>query len=515
MRKAAVESLGLIGGPAAASAALKLLDDPIWYVKAHAARALGDLGRQDLAGHVVPLLSDREWWVRMAAKESLLAMGEGAWESVVALLDHDDRFARNGAAEVLQNGGWLEEAVERAARGDKDETTREALRKAFSAGGARLVQFVAWRNRELPGLGRATRGAGARGGGGPSEMMPPPASLVALVYWGYLGCLVYLVGATLLYLSLALVAGVQALIRNREERAEDFDVIAASRFTIPVSVIAPAYNEEVIILAAVRSLLELEYPEHEVVVVNDGSTDRTLDLLKEGFELEPRQVFFRRVLPCREIRSIYRSKKEPRLVVVDKENGGKADAMNCGVNLSRYRYVCCVDADTFYAPDALLKTMRLAQKDPARVIGITSPVAVGSQPARGAPHEWLWAGGDRQETVGRFPIPRFPPFLSQQPSCLEPIEDHALRGVCLLGLEEGRGPGTGWVLTRLHVRGSGVYLPGSQALPPFQEAVPGPLHAGHRGCVGGSDLSGSFDLTAREVAEDDLGGHLGVPALVR
>ncbi len=169
VRKAAVESLGLIGGPAAASAALKLLDDPIWYVKAHAARALGDLGRQDLAGHVVPLLSDREWWVRMAAKESLLAMGEGAWESVVALLDHDDRFARNGAAEVLQNGGWLEEAVERAARGDKDETTREALRKAFSAGGARLVQFVAWRNRELPGLAELLEELGLEEAGGPPK----------------------------------------------------------------------------------------------------------------------------------------------------------------------------------------------------------------------------------------------------------------------------------------------------------------------------------------------------------
>ena len=210
--------------------------------------------------------------------------------------------------------------------------------------------------------------------------MPSEATLEVFVYWGYLGCLAYLVGATLLYLSLAMVAGVQTLIRNRQERAEDFDAIAGYRFTIPVSVIAPAYNEEVIILATVRSLLEFEYPEHEVVVVNDGSTDRTLDLLKGEFELEPRQVFFRRVLPSREVRGIYRSKKEPRLVVIDKENGGKADAMNCGVNLSRYRYVCCVDADTFYAPEALLKTMRLAQKDPARVIGITSPVAVGSQP---------------------------------------------------------------------------------------------------------------------------------------
>ena len=231
--------------------------------------------------------------------------------------------------------------------------------------------------------------------------MPSEATLEVFVYWGYLGCLAYLVGATLLYLSLAMVAGVQTLIRNRQERAEDFDAIAGYRFTIPVSVIAPAYNEEVIILATVRSLLEFEYPEHEVVVVNDGSTDRTLDLLKGEFGLEPRQVFFRRVLPSREVRGIYRSKKEPRLVVIDKENGGKADAMNCGVNLSRYRYVCCVDADTFYAPEALLKTMRLAQKDPARVIGITSPVAVGSQP------EARRMNGSGQVVIDRRPLVDF------------------------------------------------------------------------------------------------------------
>lgn len=210
--------------------------------------------------------------------------------------------------------------------------------------------------------------------------MPSNDALLAFVHWAYLGCLVYLIGAALVYLALALVAGVQAAIRSRQSRAEDFETLARSRFTIPVSVIVPAYNEEVIILACVRSLLALDYPEHEVVVVNDGSTDRSLDLLRQEYSLEPRQVFFRRLLPSREVRAIHRSKKEPRLVVVDKENGGKADALNCGVNLSRYRYVCCVDADTCYDRDALLKGMRLALKDPARVVGVTSPVAIGSQP---------------------------------------------------------------------------------------------------------------------------------------
>lgn len=166
VRKAAVESLGLVGGPAAARTALRLLEDPVWQVKAHAARALGDLGRDDLARNVAPLLGDREWWVRTAAKESLLAMGAGAWEELVAFLDHPDPFARNGAAEVLQNGGWLDRLVERAARGDEDPRTRETLRKAFSAGGARLVQSLAWRARYLPGLPRLLEDLGLEQAGG-------------------------------------------------------------------------------------------------------------------------------------------------------------------------------------------------------------------------------------------------------------------------------------------------------------------------------------------------------------
>ena len=152
VRKAAVETLGSIGGAAASGTAVKLLQDPVWYVRAHAARALGDLGRQDLAGKVVALLSDREWWVRTAAKQSLLAMGEGIWKEVVPVLDHPDRFARNGAAEVLQNIGWLDRIVEQVASGDREPQKLEILKKLFSAGGGGLVQSLAWHARELPGL---------------------------------------------------------------------------------------------------------------------------------------------------------------------------------------------------------------------------------------------------------------------------------------------------------------------------------------------------------------------------
>ena len=229
--------------------------------------------------------------------------------------------------------------------------------------------------------------------------MPSEEAILEVLYGAYIFCLIYLVGVSVLYVILALAASVEAALRNRQSRAEDFETLATSRFTIPVSVIAPAYNEDVLIVASVRSLLAIEYPELEVIVVNDGSTDRTLDLLKREFDLEPRLVFFRRLLPSGQVRAIYRSKKEPRLVVVDKENGGKADALNCGINLSRYRYICCVDADTFYDRKALLKAMRLALKDPARVIAVTSPVAISSQPEARQRADWGEKAIDRKPFI--------------------------------------------------------------------------------------------------------------------
>jgi poly-beta-1,6-N-acetyl-D-glucosamine synthase len=128
--------------------------------------------------------------------------------------------------------------------------------------------------------------------------------------------------------------------------------------------------------------LDFDYFEHEVIVVNDGSKDDTLAVLIAEYDLHPHQVFYRRTLPTQEVRAIYRSARVPRLLVVDKANGGKADALNMGINLSRYRYLCCLDADTVYERDALLKGMRLAVADPARVVGVTSVLAVGLHPEK-------------------------------------------------------------------------------------------------------------------------------------
>lgn len=201
-----------------------------------------------------------------------------------------------------------------------------------------------------------------------------------ILRWTVIACACYLGVTYLLYLVLAVVGLVENAMRRRESASEDYATLATSRFTIPVSVILAAYNEESAITPTVRSLLALDYPEFEVVVVNDGSRDGTLETLKSNFELAPYTTFSRRFVSTETVRAIYRSRSHPKLVVVDKENGGKADALNAGLNLARYRYVCGVDADTVFARDALLKGMRLVISDPAHVIGVTSHLTIAVDP---------------------------------------------------------------------------------------------------------------------------------------
>ena len=195
-------------------------------------------------------------------------------------------------------------------------------------------------------------------------------------------CLAYLLLTTLVYVALVVIGALESTVRRQESRSEDYATLASSRFTIPVSVIAAAYDEEPVIVSAVETLLAFDYPEHEVIVVNDGSGDRTLEKLRVAFELEPYEVFVRRVFESADVRAIYRSALHPNLIVVDKENGGKADAWNAGLNVARYRYVCGVDADTLFDRQALLKGMRLVVQDPARVIGVTSHLNTAREPER-------------------------------------------------------------------------------------------------------------------------------------
>ena len=190
-----------------------------------------------------------------------------------------------------------------------------------------------------------------------------------------------------MYVCVMLVlAAIESIASDHQRPIEPYEALLTSTYTIPVTVIAPAYNEEVMVVAAVRSMLDFEYPEFDVILVDDGSKDATLDELKKAFDLQPAQVFYRAILPTQRVRAIYKSRTNSRLTVVAKEHGGKADAMNCGVNFARYRYVCLVDGDTVFAADALLRAMALIVKDPARIVGVGSLFGVSRLPETAASH---------------------------------------------------------------------------------------------------------------------------------
>lgn len=136
----------------------------------------------------------------------------------------------------------------------------------------------------------------------------------------------------------------------------------------PISLIAPAYNEESTIIESVHSLLSLEYPEYEVIVVNDGSKDTTMEKLISEFSLQKTNRVFRKKIATQPIRGIYASASNPKLVVVDKENGKKADALNAGLNISRYPLFCAMDSDSLLEKDSLLKMVRPFLEKPQKTV---------------------------------------------------------------------------------------------------------------------------------------------------
>ncbi|WP_338847568.1 glycosyltransferase family 2 protein [Massilia sp. W12] len=127
---------------------------------------------------------------------------------------------------------------------------------------------------------------------------------------------------------------------------------------LPISILVPAYNEETNLAAAVRSMLQLSYAEFEIIVINDGSRDNTLQVLQQEFELQPFPEAYRVQLPSAPVRAIYRSRRYPQLRVIDKENGGKADALNAGINAARYPLFCGVDADSLLERDSLRRVVK-------------------------------------------------------------------------------------------------------------------------------------------------------------
>ena len=187
------------------------------------------------------------------------------------------------------------------------------------------------------------------------------------------------------FYAVLLVAASREMLRHvRSVRGELRTRLLGSSAVPRISILAPAFNEEATIEDSVRSLLALYYPNIEIVVVNDGSRDATVEVLTRRFELVPMPSVLEPRVATKAVRRLYRSRTHPNLVVADKENGGKADALNVALNLASGDLVCAIDADTLIEPDALQRMVRpFLGSDTVVAAGGTIRVANGSLIRRG------------------------------------------------------------------------------------------------------------------------------------
>ncbi|HKX94242.1 MAG TPA: glycosyltransferase family 2 protein [Methylibium sp.] len=210
--------------------------------------------------------------------------------------------------------------------------------------------------------------------------------------WFFIG---YFVLLTLLYLVLNLIA---LRLIGREAANNEIGALAdySAGLEPGISILVPAYNESATIAAAVRSMLQLDYPDYEVIVCNDGSKDDTLEVLKREFALQPFPEAYRRALPVAEVHGLWRSPRHPQLIVIDKVNGGRSDAVNAAVNAAHHGLVCVVDADSVLQRDSLKRVVRPFMED-RRVVasGGTVRLSNGCRIAQGhlqdvaVPRNWV------------------------------------------------------------------------------------------------------------------------------
>lgn len=201
-------------------------------------------------------------------------------------------------------------------------------------------------------------------------------------FWINAFFIAYLVGySTFLFLSV--VVGATTLYDKRREFL--LKNVTEDEYFVPVTIVVPAYNEEVTIVENVRSLLELDYKLYEIVIVNDGSKDRTSQRLIEAFDMKEIQKPIRRRVECQEAESVYEAFGQKVTVrLINKKNGGKADALNMGINASSYPYFICIDADSMLQYNSLKEIVRpVLENDHVVAVGGTVRPANGAVLKRG------------------------------------------------------------------------------------------------------------------------------------
>jgi cellulose synthase/poly-beta-1,6-N-acetylglucosamine synthase-like glycosyltransferase len=169
---------------------------------------------------------------------------------------------------------------------------------------------------------------------------------------------IYMVLVISFYSFIFFISMLQLRKEYQLNSSQSFDEYTNEISMKPVSIIVPAYNEEPGIVQSVRSLLSINYPRYEIIVVNDGSTDNTMKKMIEHYEMVEIKKVIRMQIKTKAVKKVFQSKILPELYMIEKENGGKADALNVGLNFSHYPYFCSLDGDSVLERDAFLKVMK-------------------------------------------------------------------------------------------------------------------------------------------------------------
>jgi cellulose synthase/poly-beta-1,6-N-acetylglucosamine synthase-like glycosyltransferase len=178
--------------------------------------------------------------------------------------------------------------------------------------------------------------------------------LIKGLYWFNVFCLIFTLILSLIYIIQFIVSYYEIKRSIRKKPAEDYERYANSKNLMPVSILLPAFNEQTNIVKSIEALLNINYPEYELIVINDGSTDRTNDLIIEAFALKEVNLPVKISIATQKVRQIFYNAEYPGLIYINKDRGGKADALNAGINASKYPLFVSIDADSRIEKDAVL-----------------------------------------------------------------------------------------------------------------------------------------------------------------
>jgi poly-beta-1,6-N-acetyl-D-glucosamine synthase len=199
---------------------------------------------------------------------------------------------------------------------------------------------------------------------------------VPFLFVQFIEVFIFIYGVIILsaYVITSFYSSAEIVTYIRETDKADFDGLLSSPFAPSIAIVAPAYNEVLSIVDNIRSLLSMRYANFDLIVVNDGSKDKTLDVSIEAYDLYQIEYEYVQEVATKPVRGVYKSRNPAfsRLTFVDKVNGGKADAINVGVNISRADYFACIDVDCILEPDAFLKMVKPIMIEPEKRV-----VAVG------------------------------------------------------------------------------------------------------------------------------------------